>query len=371
MERSGCASTPCVRSRASTTAHSALPVLLAAALSLLVASCSGEPASPGRERGGAGSNDAVRVVAATAVVEPMGIDIEAVGTTMANESIAVTSKASNTVTAIHFAEGELVERGEILLEMDGAEARAVLAEAQASLVDTQVQFNRSRDLFARDALSRAQLDQLNAQLKAAEARVAAAQARLDDTVIRAPFTGRTGFRRVSVGSFVSAGTLVTTLDDTSVIKLDFTVPETYLYLVKIGLPIVAVSTGLPGRPFKGEVINIDSRIDPVTRSIAVRAEIPNPEGRLRQGMFMVVTLRGDVVPTLIVPEGAIVPEQGMTYVFVVRGDRVERREVQVGKRRPGDVEIAMGLAEGERVVVEGTQNVRDGTAIVEVGEGLT
>jgi membrane fusion protein (multidrug efflux system) len=308
------------------------------------------------------------VVAATAAMQPMGVEIEAVGTTRANESVLITSEDSNTITAIRFAEGEVVERGAVLVEMEDAEAQASLAESQAQLADAQSQYTRSQNLVARQALSIAELDQLDAQLKAARARVAAAQARLDDTVIRAPFTGRTGFRQVSAGSFVSAGTPITTLDDTSVIKLDFTVPETYLFVIKRGLPVTASSTGLPGREFTGVVTNMESRVDPVTRSIMVRAEIPNLDGTLRQGMFMTVSLRGDEVPTLLVPEGAIVPEQGRTYVFVTHNDLIEQREVTIGKRRPGEVEIVMGLAEGERVVVEGTQNVRDGTAVREVDD---
>lgn len=307
----------------------------------------------------------VAVVTAAAKVEPMGLEIEAVGTTRANESVEVTSKASNVVTAIRFNEGEEVEQGDVLVEMDAAQARAALAEAQAALADSRSQYGRSRDLVASQALSVAQLDQIDAMLKTDQARVAAAEARLADTVIRATFDGRTGFRNVSVGSFVSPGTVITTLDDTSRIKLDFTVPETYLFLLRRGLPITVRSSGLPDRLFEGEVTNLDSRVDPVTRSITVRAELPNPDGILRAGMFMTVTLQGDVSPTLLVPEAAIVPEQGRTYVFAVRGETVERREVRIGKRRPGEVEIAEGLAEDERVVVEGTQNLRDGTRVHE------
>jgi membrane fusion protein (multidrug efflux system) len=308
----------------------------------------------------------VSVVTAAARIEPMSIEIEAVGTTRANESVQITSKASNTITAIEFSEGEDVERGEILVTLDDAQAQAALAEAEAALADSRSQYNRSRDLVASQALSVSELDQIAAALKGDEARVAAARATLADTVIRAPFAGRTGFRQVSVGSYVGAGTAITTLDDTSVIKLDFTVPETYLFLLRRDLSVTASTVGLPDRTFTGVVTNIESRVDPVTRSIVVRAEIPNADGTLRQGMFMTVDLQGEAVPTLLVPEGAIVPEQGRTYVFVVRdGNVVERREVRIGKRRPGDVEIVEGLAEDERVVVEGTQNVRDGTVVQE------
>jgi membrane fusion protein, multidrug efflux system len=331
---------------------------------LVVAGCSGPEADAGGS-GNAEQSEAVSVVTAAAAIRPLGVEIEAVGTARANESVDVTSKASNTVVAIRFREGDLVRRGEVLVELDAAEARAALAEAQAALADSQSQFNRSRDLFSSQALSESQLEQIEATLKGDQARVAAAQARLDDTVIRAGFDGRTGFRRVSVGSLVSPGTVITTLDDTSVIKLDFTVPETYLYVLRKGLPVTARTAGLPGREFQGVVANLDSRVDPITRSIAVRAEIPNNEGPLRPGMFMTVSLQGDVEPALLVPEAAIVPEQGRTFVFVVRDGVVERRDVRLGKRRPGEVEIVEGLAEHQRVVVEGTQNVREGSRVRE------
>jgi membrane fusion protein (multidrug efflux system) len=339
--------------------------LAGAALVLsFAAACTPQTAQgPARPQGAA----ATPVITAAARVEPMGIEIEAVGTTQANESVQVTSKASNTVTAIRFKEGEVVERGSILVEMDDTQARASLAEAEAALARSKSQFDRSRDLESRQAISMADLEQVEASLKGDQARVAAAQARLDDTVIRASFKGQTGFRHVSVGSFVSPGTMITTLDDTSLVKLDFTVPETYLFVLRRGLVVSAVATGLPDRTFTGEVTNIDSRVDPVTRSIIVRADLPNPDGVLRQGMFMTVTLRADVEPTLLVPEAAIVPERGHTYVFLVHDGVVERREVRTGKRRPGDVEIVSGLAEHDRVVVDGTQNVREGSHVQESG----
>jgi membrane fusion protein (multidrug efflux system) len=306
-----------------------------------------------------------RVVTAMAHVEQMGLEIEAVGTAQAKESVQVTSKASNIITAIRFKEGEEVAQGAVLVEMDDAEARAQVAEAEAALARSRSQFARSRDLQSRQALSVADLEQVEASLKADEARVAAAKARLADTVIRASFRGTTGFRSVSVGSFVSPGTVITTLDDTSLIKLDFTVPETMLFVVQRGLPITARATGLPDRVFTGVVTNIDSRVDPVTRSIAVRAELPNSDGMLRQGMFLTVALKGELAPTLLVPEEAVVPERGKAYVFVVQDNVAQRREVRTGKRRPGFVEIVEGVHEHEHVVVEGTQNIRDGSTVQE------
>ena len=336
---------------------------LGLAASVLVSAC-GKPEAPVAARS-AETSTAIPVISAPVVSRNLGTEIEAVGTARANESVDVTSKSSNIVTAIRFDEGDIVRRGAILVELDSAEVRADLAEAQAALVDSESQFKRSRELYAQKALSESQLDQIEATLKGNRARVNAADARLADTVIRAGFDGRTGFRRVSVGGLVSPGTVITTLDDTSTIKLDFTVPETSFYLLKKGLPIAAGSAGLPNRQFEGKVTNIDSRIDPVTRSVTVRAEIPNKDGALRPGMFMTVLLQGAVVPTLLVPEAAIIPEQGRMYVFALEDTIVRRREVKIGRRRPGEVEIISGLKEGDRVVVEGTQNVREGSVVRE------
>jgi membrane fusion protein (multidrug efflux system) len=324
-------------------------------------SCSRAPEKQAASSGSA----AVSVVTAVVTRKPLGTEIEAVGTARANESVDVTSKASNIVTAIRFEEGDLIKRGNVLVELDSAEARAALAEAEAALAESESQFRRSRDLFAQQALSQSQLDQIEGTQKANRARVNAAKARLEDTIIRAGFDGRTGFRRVSVGGLINPGTVITTLDDASTIKLDFTVPETFFYVLKRDLPIEATSVGIPGRTFVGKVTNIDSRIDPVTRSVTVRAVIPNADGALRPGMFMTVELRGEVAPALLVPEAAIIPEQGRTFVFAVEDGKAVRREVRIGRRRPGEVEITQGLEENQRVVVEGTQNVRDGQALSE------
>jgi membrane fusion protein (multidrug efflux system) len=330
-------------------------------LLIAAAGCSRQQAGAGKAVG----PETIDVITAEATIQPLGVEIEAVGTARANESVEVTSKASNTVTAIRFEEGDRVRKGDVLVELDGAEARASLAEAEAALAESQNNFKRSRDLYTQQALSVSQLDLIEATLKANQARVDVAKARLADTIIRASFDGKTGFRRVSVGSLVSPGTVITTLDDTSLIKLDFTVAETFLYALQKNLPVTAATAGLPGREFKGKVSQIDSRVDPVSRSIAVRAELPNPKGELRPGMFMTVKLQGEVSPALLVPESAIVPEQGRVFVFVVQNGEAIRREVKLGKRRPGVVEIVEGLKEHERVVIEGTQNLRDGGPVRE------
>jgi len=296
---------------------------------------------------------------------PLAVEIEAVGTARAREAVDITCKAANTVTAVRFTEGQHVRTGEVLVELDGAQAKADLVAARAALKESESTFKRSRDLFARQALSESQLEQIEATLIANRARVASAEARVADTVIRAPFAGKVGLRRVSVGSLVSPGTVITTLDDSSVIKLDFDVPETFVSVLESGLSVRATSIAYPGETFEGEVSSVDSRVDPVSRSVTVRAEIPNTAGLLKPGMFMAVRVSRDPTPALVVPESAIVPERGSVFVFVVGEGRAERREVTIGRREPGRVELLAGVAAGERVVVQGTQKVRDGSTVVE------
>jgi membrane fusion protein (multidrug efflux system) len=321
----------------------------------------------GRKPAVAFSQTPITVVTAPVRVERLSLDTEALGTARANESVDVTSKVSNIVTAVRFDEGQYVRRGRVLVELDSKEARADLAVAEAALTESRSQFKRSRELYSTQALSEAQLEQIEATLKANDARVMAARARVDDTVIVAPFAGRVGLRRVSPGSLVSPGTVITTLDDTATIKLDFTVPEAYLPTLSPGLPIQARSIAYPGRTFAGRVGSIDSRVDPTTRSLIVRALLPNPEGRLKPGMFLTVQLSRGEADSLVVPEEALVPESGDVFVYVVRNTAkdatVEKRAIKTGQRRVGNVEVIAGLAAGDSVVIEGTQKLRDGAPV--------
>lgn len=325
-------------------------------------------AGPGGGRGGPGAP--IDVITAPVASAKFAQEIEALGTARANEAVEITSKISNIVTAIRFAEGQRVSRGDVLVELDSAQARADLADAEASLVESRAQYERSRALAGSAVLSRSQLDQIEATMKSNEARVAAARARLSDTVIRAPFSGRTGLRRVSVGSLVNPGAVITTLDDVSVIKLDFSVPEAFVALMQAGVPIAATSIAYPERAFTGKVASVDSRIDPVARSVLVRALLPNADGLLKPGMFLSVRLTRDAANVIVLPESAIVPEQGRAFVFVVDGERATKREVNVGRRRPGEVEVVAGLKENERVVVEGTLKLRDGAEVRESTLGV-
>jgi membrane fusion protein (multidrug efflux system) len=317
---------------------------------------------PDAASSGAGmrSNAPAFVALAPVRSERVSQKLEALGNARANESVDISSKTSNIVTEVRFRDGEKVTRGQVLVQLDDAQTRADVAAAEAALNESQAQFNRSRELLNTQALSKSQFDQLEATLKSNRARLAAANARLDDTVIRAPFSGHVGLRRVSVGSLISPGTVITTLDDTSVIKLDFSVPENSLATLRRGLAVRATAPAFPGRNFSGTVSSIDSRVDVNTRSVTVRALLSNEDGALKPGMFLNVTLANDDRDALVIPEEALTPEAERQYVYVVDGNKAQRREVQIGARRPGFVEVMSGVQAGEKVVIEGTQKVRDG-----------
>ena len=326
------------------------------------ASANRKPEGQGPGRGPRNQPPAV-VIVATVTELPFASSVEALGTAKANEGIDVTAKVSNRITAIGFREGQYVRAGEVLVELDAEESKADLAIAEAALSDSRSQVNRARELAVTKALSTQQLEQLESTLRANEARVASARSRLKEQSIRAPFAGRVGLRNVSVGGLVNTGTIITTLDDISVMKLDFSVPETYLSQLAEGLDIEATSAAYPAQIFRGRVLSVGSRIDPVSRSVVVRAQLPNRDSKLKPGMFMTVRLSSASKKALTIPEQALVPERDKQYVFAVQNDKAVKTEIVVGRRRPGQVEVLSGLQAGDIIVSEGTQKIRDGAPV--------
>ncbi len=328
----------------------------AAASLVLISACSEGDV----EQRGGGWGGAPKVVTVAVETRPLVDEIQALGTARANESVSVRPRVSSVVTRVTFEEGQVVETGDLLVELESSEIEAGLALAEASLAESKSLYERSKSLESRQAISAADLEQLLARVKVNEAQVQAARARLENTRVKAPFTGRVGLRRVSPGSYVDPSTEITTLDDIRTIKLDFTVPETFLTVVTEGMTIAARSVVFPGHVFEGEVESIDTRLDPVSRSVQVRALLPNPDTRLRPGMFMTVDLQQDRGDVLVVPEQSIVPEGLQQYVFIVHDGVAEKRAVLLGRRIPGFVVIEDGVQAGEQVITEGTNKVRDG-----------
>lgn len=304
------------------------------------------------------------VIVAEAVIKPFPLEAEALGNARANEAVEIRPQITAAVVEILFEEGQPVGQGEVLLRLESSEPLAQLAAARAALVDSESQYRRAAELFKTRVVSESQLEQLEAQRDADQAAVNAAQSRLDHTVLRAPFAGKLGLRRISIGSIVSPDTIITTLDDISSIKLDFNVPEVFLARLQPGLTVTAHSAAWPDTTFGGVVATVDTRVDPVSRTITVRALLPNESALLRPGMFLTVTLLKEDVESLMVPEEAIVPERSDQFVLLVGTDNVvERRQVRTGRRRPGEIEILEGLEAGARVITEGTQNVRPGDRV--------
>jgi membrane fusion protein, multidrug efflux system len=306
----------------------------------------------------------VAVVTVPAVARDMVDEVEALGTTRAREAVEITPRITSVVTAIHFREGQAVEAGKVLVELDNAEERAALGEAEAAVIDSRAQYRRGRELLETRTISESEVNRLEATMNADEARLRAAEARLEQTLVRAPFAGRVGLRQVSPGGLVSPGTTITTLDDLSRVRLDFTVPESFLGALEPGLAIRARSVAFANRSFEGEVRTVDTRVDPVTRAVTVRADLPNDDGLLRPGMFLTVRLAGQTHARVIVPEAAIVPEGDRQHVYLVRDERAWRTDVVVGRRMLGEVEIIEGVRAGDLVIVEGTQRVANGGRVV-------
>lgn len=333
----------------------AFPLLTALAF---VAACDRDTETQNR-----GEPEAIKVVTQVAQPQRLLDEIQALGTARANESIEIRPRISSIVTRVAFTEGQFVRQSDLLIELENSEVRAGLAVAEAALTESLSTYNRSEALATTQAISASNLEQLRATMQVNQAQVAAAKARLENTVIRAPFSGRVGLRRVSPGGFVDNSTVITTLDDVEIIKLDFSIPEAFLTVVAGGMNIVARSLVYPDRTFAGTVESIDTRLDPVARSVRVRAVLSNPDGALKPGMFLTVDLQRDRGEVLVAPEEAIVPERDRQFVYQVVDGKAVRTRVTLGRRVPGLVEITDGLASGDVLITEGTHKVREGSPV--------
>ncbi len=304
----------------------------------------------------------------SAVIQPKAWTdtIEALGTTRARESVTLTAKITETVRRVNFVDGQHVDAGDVLVELTSGQQVAALAETQASHKDAERQLARNKDLLEQGTISRAMYDTLQSTRDSSKARVDALRAQLSDRVVTAPFAGVLGLRQVSVGALVTPGTVITTLDDTRSVYLDFALAEVHLAAVETGQSITARSAAFPGRKFDGVITSLDARVDPVTRALTVRAEIPNPDGALRPGMMMTTQVLLPTRDVLAAPEIAVTQVGSDSFLFVLDGDQAKQVKVVLGARRRGEVEILDGLDAGTRVVIDGTVKLRDGSRVRDV-----
>ena len=290
--------------------------------------------------------------------------LEALGTLSADESVTLSTTVTEIVSEINFQDGEQVDEGQLLIRLEDAEEQAQLRASQALREERRNASNRATQLQDRNLAARADVEDSQSRLRQAEADIQAIEAQLANYQIEAPFSGRVGFRNISVGALVTPGMDLVTLDKLDVMKLDFSVPEVFLGRLAPGLMLNATTAAFPDDIFSGEIATIGTRVDPVTRSINVRAELDNSDGRLRPGMLMEVIVQQHVRDTIVIPEAAIEPSGDRHFVMLIEQSdgttRLARREVAIGERRNGEVEILEGLAADELIVVHGLQLARDG-----------
>ena len=307
------------------------------------------------------------VILVEAIEEEIFDRVEALGTLRANEQVTITAQVTEIVTELKFEDGQRVSKGDTLALMTNSEETAQLREAEATALEAGEQLERTKPLASRGVSSEALLSERRRDHETALARLEAVKSRIADRRTEAPFDGVVGLRRISVGALVEPGTVIATIDDDSSMKLDFSIPSTFLSTIRLGLPIEAKADAFGERSFTGEVTGIDSRVDPVTRSVTVRAVIPNKDGVLKSGILMMVEILKNRRQAVVVPEQAVIARKRETRVFVVdtknEGPKAQSRLVELGTRLDGKVEVVSGLDAGELVVIDGTLRVRDGQAV--------
>jgi len=318
--------------------------------------------------GGRGSGRPLPVIAAPVIADSQfGDRLEALGTTRANESVTITANVTEFVREIRFEDGDRVSKGDILVMLEQEEERAALKAAKAQLDERLSAFQRAQELVRQQAVSTATMDEREAALRQAEGTVEGIEARLRDRTIQAPFDGILGLREISIGALVRPGDVITTLDDLSRIKVEFDVPSLFLSMLEPGLAIRGRVAAYGEEIFEGQVTAVRTRIDPVTRTVTVRAEIPNDDGRLRPGLLMTIELQKNPRTALLIPEGALIQRGLESSVFAIRereGVAVAvETPVRTGARIPGRIEITSGLAAGDAVVVHGLMHVRSGQPV--------
>ncbi|MDE1920224.1 MAG: efflux RND transporter periplasmic adaptor subunit [Candidatus Omnitrophica bacterium] len=287
------------------------------------------------------------------------------GTLRARDAVEIKSKVDGTIAKVAFTSGQKVVKGETLVLFNQEKAKAALIEAELTLSLAQVTLNRYQELLKDGGVSRLEFDQAANQVKMNQAVVGEARAAFDSTVVSAPFAGVMGQRLVNDGQFISQGDSLGFLVNQDSMKVDFRVPERYISQIKNGAPVDFKVDAYPRDRFQGTIVFIDPTVDESTRTILITAEVSNPDGRLRQGMFAEISLTLHERPdAIVVPEDAVVFKGNKTVVYTVRGNQtVAVTPVDCGLHVNGVVEILKGLQEGQTVITEGFQKVHAGSKV--------
>jgi len=297
-------------------------------------------------------------------------ELQAVGTMRSNQSVLLRPEVTGRVAVIGFRDGAVVRQGQLLVGLDASLNEAEVAQARAELELARANLKRTADLASKNFVSGSAQDTAQSNVTVLEAKLQLAEARLAKMRIIAPFDGVVGIRSVAVGDVVRDGTDLVNIEDIRRLKVDFRLPERAFTQLKAGLPVEVGTDALPGGTYKGQIEAINPRIDAAGRSLEVRAELPNSDGRLRPGMFARVrVVVGDRADALMVPEEAIVPQGEGFLVYKVEGDVARRVPVRLGVRRDGQVELLGAVKAGDRIVTAGVRVQRDGQPVRVVSGG--
>lgn len=335
--------------------------------------CGGSDGAPAAGAGGPPGGMQLPVEAVTVQPQTLVAGLQTVGSLRADETVVVRPEVAGRINRIHFTEGGRVAAGQPLFTLDGSLAQASLNEANANLDNSRRTAARAGELSKSQLIARSDYDQARASLGVDQARAASARTALSKMTLRAPFSGQIGLREVSVGEFVNVGQGLVTLVRLDPIEVDFSVPETALAQLRNGQKIDVTVDAYPDDTFAGEVVAIDPVIDPNSRSAKLRAQIPNPDGRLKPGQF--VKLRLDTSDdgsgtgsdnALLVPEQALMQDGDTRFVYTVVDGKASKAVVKTGVRRPGLVQVVQGLKAGDVVITagQGKPMMHDGMAVM-------
>lgn len=334
---------------------------------LLLAACGGEAPAGGAPAGGGGRRGGgpVPVEVTAARADTVVDEITATGQVEAIQSIELRPDVDGRIVEIFVREGASVTEGAPLFKVDDAELQAQVARAEADRDLAEQALKRTQQLLADKAAAPADIERAEASARSARAALALLQVRLDRTLVRAPWSGVAGARFVSLGDYVTQNTRLITLQTINPQRASFQVPERYAERLKVGQSVNFRVAALQDRDFTGRVDFVDPRVELPGRTITVKAVVPNPRGILQAGMFiearLETTRRNNAV---VVPEDAILQLPSGNVVWVVEADKPVRRDVELGVRRPGLVEVTSGLSAGDMVVVGGAERLTPQSQIV-------
>lgn len=318
---------------------------------------------PAATRSGQGQRGPLSVEVATAKEDQLSDDIAAIGSLLSEESVDISAETNGRIVEILFADGTQVNAGDVLFRLDDTLVKAVVADAEAKLELAKTVVERNAALIKSRNIAQSVVDQSNTELTLAESALALAKVQLGKLTIRAPFSGRAGFRGVSIGAYVQAGAPLVHVEKIDLLKAAFSVPELNFSQLALGQNIIVSADAVPGETFEAKISAIDPLVDINGRALRVRADLNNSADKLRPGMLIRVTVRGPARASVTVPEAAIIPRSTGAVVFIATGDKVREAKVRTGKRSNGAVEILEGLAAGAQVITAGNTRLSDGAAI--------